>query len=113
MVLQYNLVVSLVIVVAVVEDAHLLEALLVSLQLFLTSVLQDVPFDLFFAVLAQVVDLVAVPEQLLPLEVVEDVVKVFGGVRSTQGEDRSLGHSTVNPRNRLAAERGLPKNSNC
>jgi hypothetical protein len=70
MILQYNLVVSLIIVVSVIEDAHLLQSLLVPLHLLLTPILQNVAFYLLFAVLAQIVDFVAVSLHLQSLVVV-------------------------------------------
>ena len=54
---QYDLVVSLVVVVAVVEDVHLLEALFVPLDVFGGSRLgKDMTLNLSLAVLPKVVD---------------------------------------------------------
>ena len=91
MVLEDDLIIALVIVVAMVENVHLLQSLLVPLDVLgrlQVDVLDDVSFDLFLAVLPQVVNLPAELRDLLLFEVVQDGVELL---QSVLGFERKLG----------------------
>ena len=59
MVFQYDLIVTLIIIISMVKDIHLLQSLFMPLNVFwrLFRCLNHMPFDLPFAVLSNIVDL--------------------------------------------------------
>jgi hypothetical protein len=77
MIFEHNLIISLVIIVSVIEDIHLLETFLMSLHLFNRAVFKDVTFDLFSTILAQIVDLITVLKDFLSLKFIKNIVKIF------------------------------------
>jgi len=103
-VVEDNLVVSLLVVVAVVEDTHLLQAVLVALHLLERALLDDVALDLLLAVLTQVVDLVAVLTQLSLLVVIEDRAEMFERIRAVERERGWSHHWRLRVRTKLPTQ---------
>ena len=81
-----NLVVALIVIKTMVEDAHLLQSVFCPLHLLDWTIFYQVSFNLLLAILAKIVNFVAETLNFLLLEFSEELAKVFDSIARSHRE---------------------------